>query len=105
MSVALTGLGVGMGALFPRFEVENYAKIAVGIGGLFYMIISLVYIAIIVGLEVNPVYLHLSRQLDPHFGGWAYSIPFYGGVVLISALVTWLPMRMGVKALQRYQLS
>ena len=105
MSVALTGLGVGMGALFPRFEVENYAKIAVGTGGLFYMIISLVYIAIIVGLEVNPVYLHLSRQLDPHFGGWAYSIPFYGGVVLISALVTWLPMRMGVKALRRYQLS
>jgi len=105
MSVALTGLGVGMGAMFPRFEVENYAKIAVGTGGLLYMIISLLYIAVIVGLEVNPVYLHLSRQLDAGFGGWAYSIPFYGGVILISALVTWLPMRLGVKALQRYQLS
>jgi len=105
MSIALTGLGVGMGAMFPRFEVENYAKIAVGMGGLLYMIISLIYIAVVIGLEVNPVYLHLSRQLDPRLGGWAYSLPFYGGVVLISALVTWLPMRLGVKALQQCQLA
>jgi len=105
MSIALTGLGVGMGAMFPRFEVENYAKIAVGMGGLLYMIISLIYIAVVIGLEVNPVYLHLSRQLDPRLGGWAYSLPFYGAVVLISALVTWLPMRLGVKALQQCQLA
>ena len=104
-SIALTGLGVGMGALFPRFEVENYAKIAVGTGGLLFMIISLVYIAVIIGLEVNAVYLHLSGQLDPRFKWWVYSLPFYGGVILISALMTWLPMRLGVKALQRYQLA
>jgi len=32
MTIALNGMGVGLGALFPRFEAENTAKIAVSSG-------------------------------------------------------------------------
>ncbi|MBN1944232.1 MAG: hypothetical protein JW797_01095 [Bradymonadales bacterium] len=50
-SVGVVGLGVGLGAMYPRFHVDNAARIATGFGGFFYMV---------TGVLLNLVILLLS---------------------------------------------
>ncbi len=52
--IGMTGLSVGFGARFPRFDLNDAAMVAVSSGGLFYMIFSLAFIHIIIFLVVLP---------------------------------------------------
>ena len=63
MTIGLTGLGVGMGAMYPKFINENPAQIAMSIGGILYMILSLLYIGVTIVLEAWPVYIYFSQHL------------------------------------------
>ena len=64
MSFALCGIAVGIGALFPNFSSgsaasrrdDNPAKIVSGFGGTFCFILSLVYVVVVIGAEVAPMY-------------------------------------------------
>lgn len=49
-------LGIGVGAVYPRFRVENAARIASSFGGFFYMILGLIFMGGVVVLEAWPVY-------------------------------------------------
>src|SRR5690606_936255 len=42
-ALAVAGLGVGLGAAYPRFDSTNPAEIAVSSGGLLYMVGAFVY--------------------------------------------------------------
>jgi ABC-2 type transport system permease protein len=106
MTVGITSLGMGCGARFPRFNAENVAQVATGFGGMFYMILAMVFIALVVMLEARPVYLFFMAQ----FRG----IPLYGwelaemwallaAAVLLNVLVAIIPMRLGLKHLSRLE--
>jgi ABC-2 type transport system permease protein len=41
MAITLSGMGVGFGALFPRFNLENVAQIQTSPGGILFMIAAL----------------------------------------------------------------
>lgn len=56
MTVGITAIGVGMGAVFPRFHYENVAQIPTGFGGIVFMLVSMLYIGILIGLEAWPYY-------------------------------------------------
>ena len=43
-SVTLTGLAVGLGALYPNFKEDNPSKIVSGFGGTFCLVLSFIYI-------------------------------------------------------------
>ncbi len=60
VTFGIVGLGVGMGAMFPRFKFENVTQIAGSSGGVLYMIASTTFIALILFLEALPVYVYLS---------------------------------------------
>jgi ABC-2 type transport system permease protein len=62
MTLALCGMALGFGTLFPQFETENAAQIPTSFGGLLYMIASVTLIALIIVLEARPVYGYLSAQ-------------------------------------------
>lgn len=105
MTLALTGMGVGMGAMFPKFNYDNQAKIAVSGGGLIYMLLSLIYIGLIIVLEARPVYLHFAGKLRIEHHLLIEDIIFYSGAGLITLIATLLPLKLGAKALSRYELS
>src|SRR5204863_9210692 len=44
MTFTLTGLAVGLGALYPNFKEENPSKIVSGFGGTFCLVLSFLYI-------------------------------------------------------------
>ena len=62
MTLALCGMALGFGTLFPQFETENAAQIPTSFGGLLYMIASVTLIAGVIVLEARPVYTYLSAQ-------------------------------------------
>jgi ABC-2 type transport system permease protein len=106
ITIGLTGLGVGMGAIYPKFINENPAQIAMSIGGILYMIFSLVYIGVTIVLEAWPVYLYFSQQLFRQAGG-AGGISLYLSylcVAILSTCVTLFPLYLGIKRLQSFEI-
>jgi ABC-2 type transport system permease protein len=50
MAAALSGLAVGLGALFPNFKEDNPSKIVSGFGGTLCLVMSFLYISVFVTL-------------------------------------------------------
>jgi ABC-2 type transport system permease protein len=61
--VGLSGLALGLGARFPRFAIDNAAKIATGFGGMLYMLSGLVLLMVVIGLAVAPT-LALAQWIE-----------------------------------------
>jgi ABC-2 type transport system permease protein len=61
-TLAIAALALCFGALFPRFRTENAADIATGFGGLVFMMSSISYLALIIGMEAWPVYMFLDQR-------------------------------------------
>jgi ABC-2 type transport system permease protein len=64
ISFALTGLGIGIGALIPNFKTDNPSQIAIGPGGVLYMFISFVYLAIMFGIQIRPLWFYMIQHPD-----------------------------------------
>ncbi|MBD3329865.1 hypothetical protein GF357_05220, partial [Candidatus Dojkabacteria bacterium] len=106
MTIGLTGLGVGLGAIYPKFINENPAQIAMSIGGVLYMILSLLYIGVTIVLEAWPVYIYFSQQLFRRVSGGG-EMGLYLSYTLVSLLsfgVTVIPMYWGMKRLQSLEI-
>ncbi len=56
ITLAITGLGIGVGAAYPRFNWENVAKIPTGFGGIVFMVLSITMVGVVVVIEWSPVY-------------------------------------------------
>lgn len=101
ITVGLTGLGVGLGALYPVFEHENIAEIAMSTGAIYYMLLSLGYVGVVVMFGVRPIWVHFSQKfLSRDVGGWEVAA-CYAVVVLLTAVAVALPIRMGARSLIR----
>jgi ABC-2 type transport system permease protein len=99
----ITGLGVGMGALYPRFQVENVAHISSGFGGMLYMIMTIGFIGAVVILEALPVYVVLhSKFFRYSIQTWQYGAMgiSFGLLLALMWAAFWIPMRRGLVALE-----
>jgi ABC-2 type transport system permease protein len=102
----IVALGIGFGALYPRFNYENIAQVATGFGGLMYMIFCALFMALVIILEAGPVYFIFWANMKgvPITGlQWLLIIPSFLMVLLLSAFVVFKPMKVGVKALIQYE--
>jgi ABC-2 type transport system permease protein len=102
----IVALGVGLGAVYPNFRHENIAQVATGFGGLIYMIISSVFIALVIMLEAGPVYTILST----HFRGqeishlqWIWIVGSFILVIFLNILAVQRPLAAGLKAINDYE--
>ena len=104
VTYALTGMGVGLGATAPRFDIDNPARIASGMGGVVFMLLGLTYLVVVSAMLAYPIYI--ARYMIGR--GWTPSTPKIVGAaaLFLGALaLTWaahhLPLRMGIRALER----
>jgi ABC-2 type transport system permease protein len=103
MNFSLSGLAVGLGAVYPNFREDNPARIVSGLGGTLNFLVSIAYIIIAVGVQAV---LFQARSLnlihdDYRFAGMvAGTVAF---VVLLSVLATLVPMSLGLKTLERME--
>ena len=105
-SVCLTAMGVGLGAIFPKFDAANTAEIATSYGGILYMIFAIGYIGISEFLLAYPMHMYYTRGIS-FFAGtesllWACLALF--AFLLVQAAAFALPMLRGKRALERLEL-
>ena len=100
MTLALSALALGFGALYPNYESDNAAEIPTSFGGLLFMMAAVTYLVGVIVLEAWPVYHHLAGSLrgDPS-GNLAILSPVLGmvGAATLTALAIVLPLRAGVR--------
>ena len=100
--LGVTALGVGLGAVYPRFETENLASVATGFGGLIYMIISAIYVAVVVMLEAWPVYtIFMSEARNIEIPVWKMGLMLLclAGAVAANIGAIFIPMILGKRRL------
>jgi ABC-2 type transport system permease protein len=100
----LAGLAVGMGAMDPRFDESNPARIASGIGGVLFMLFALFYLVAVTAIMVWPVVAFdtmLEQGWWPRWDRWLK----YGGLLVagfaLTAAVHHVPLRLGARRLER----
>jgi ABC-2 type transport system permease protein len=69
VNAGLCAMGVGFGALFPLFTVENIHQIESSLGGFVYMASSLFYIGATITILSWPMRVHFERRFG-HFAPW-----------------------------------
>ncbi|MFA4985129.1 MAG: hypothetical protein WC712_00965 [Candidatus Brocadiia bacterium] len=93
----LSGLSVGLGALFPNFKEENPSHIISGFGGTVNLVFSLAYVLVTVAMVGVPFQLAAHRH-DGHallilLGGM-------GAAALLALAAGYLPMKYGIRAFE-----
>ncbi len=102
----IVALGIGFGALYPKFKYENIAQVSTGFGGVMYMIVSAIFMGAIIILEAGPVFMiFMAGVRDRVLTGfqWLVIIPSFAAVLLLVALAIHKPMKMGIKSLTQYE--
>ena len=95
-------MGIGLGAAYPDFALENPAQSVTSFGGLVFMITSAIYIGVVTILEAGPVYTIFMAGLRGHSLScfqWIWVIGSFSAAFVLSILAIVLPMRFGEKRL------
>ena len=98
MSAALSGLAVGLGALFPNFKEDNPSKIVSGFGGTLCLVVSFIYISVVVALVAIPG-LRADAKMQFPISDWLA----YGLALFISLALLFVPMGMGYKRVKNLE--
>jgi len=96
----LSGLSVGLGALFPNFASDNPARIVSGFGGTLALVLSLAHITVVLAAEMVISHLNLTGQLKVQGVLWG-CVALGGAAAAISILAGTLPMTLGARHLRR----
>jgi ABC-2 type transport system permease protein len=100
MTLALCGMALGFGTLFPQFETENAAQIPTSFGGLVFMIAAIGLIAGVVVLEARPVYGYLSARFYGTPTSPSEMILGFGAAAILCVVATLVPIRIARRRLE-----
>ncbi len=103
MTLAIGGLAVGMGTLFPRFETENAAQIPTSFGGLVFMMSAIALIGVVVVLEAKPVYTYLSARAFGTAGDLVEMVAGFGLAAAVCAAATVIPVTVALRRLEQLE--
>ncbi len=102
MTFGITAIGVGLGAMYPKFDYDHAAQIPTSFGGITAMIVSVAFVALSVMIEAWPVYLLASRSLRPDGAEpslWVLA-PSLALVAALTAAAVVIFVRLGLKSLE-----
>ena len=98
MTLTLTGLAVGLGALYPNFKEENPSKIVSGSGGTFCLVLSFLYIlgAVVLLAVATP-------WTNPAGASSARTSICLGAFAILSLVIGWLPYHLGLRRVRTFE--
>ncbi len=102
LCISISGLGTGLGALFPQFRYENIASISMSPGGMLFMLIAFLIVLLTVSLEAISFYLYKTAPsiFLPPWMEQAQPV-LTGLVIIVLNLLTFIiPMKLGAKRLE-----
>ncbi|MFH1619069.1 MAG: hypothetical protein ABIG11_04115 [bacterium] len=103
-SLTLSVMGVGLGAVFPRFKLENIHQVESSAGGFIYMACCMGYLGAVIALEAWPVQMHFAERFGRQ-DAWDWGMVSWcaGGMLLLNMAAITVPWKMGVAALEKYE--
>jgi ABC-2 type transport system permease protein len=104
MTFALSGLAMGFGTAYPRFETENAAQIPTSFGGLLFMMSAVCLIGAIIVAEARPVYGYLSAVAagaEPDVIGMVIGFGVAAGLCMLATFVPLAYAQRRLEALER----
>jgi ABC-2 type transport system permease protein len=102
--LGLSGLSVGLGALYPNFSEDNPSKIVSGFGGTLNLVLSLVFVLVVLGAQAGPCFYYYGRwELSGAQFRWVI-VGGMTGIALFSLVACLVPMSMGLRAIQRLEI-
>ena len=99
MSASLSGLAVGLGALFPNFKEDNPSKIVSGFGGTLCLVVSFIYIALFVALAALPDVRRVAKIGVPFSDTGAHLL-----AIALSLVVLLFPMLIATKRVKNLEI-
>jgi ABC-2 type transport system permease protein len=99
MSASLSGLAVGLGALFPNFKEDNPSKIVSGFGGTLCLVVSFIYITLFVALAALPDLRRVVRVDFPVVDTAAFAL-----AALLSAIVLLVPLGLATRRVKNLEI-
>jgi len=99
----LSGLAVGLGALYPSLNEDNPSKIVGGFGGTLNLICSIFFVAAMIALIALPYHARfIGRGFDIRLMQQV-SFPMALGAIVMAASATMVPLWLGVRAIRRLE--
>ncbi len=103
LCISISGLGIGMGAVYPKFKYENIASISMSPGGMLFMLIAFTIILLTVSIEawaffqykkavLSNVPLNLIEKGQLFLAGTA--------IIALNFFTFYIPMKLGKKRLE-----
>jgi len=106
MVFGITAMGVGLGAAYPDFRLENMAQVATGFGGMLFMFLCMGFIGSVIVLEAGSVYTIFMARLRGEaipLVHWVWITLSFGLVAAINVVAVFWPMRLGLERLSRME--
>ncbi len=103
-NLALAGLAVGLGSLYPNFEEDNPARIVSGMGGTLNFLMSVGYITLIIAAQLVVLQGH---ALGAFTGRGEFTFALIAALVFMTVLTlisVFFPMKLGLRNLERTEL-
>ena len=104
MTFGISAIGVGLGALYPKFNYENAAEIPTSFGGAVCMIFSMGFIGLAVMIIAWPIYtlamreIHRGQVFIPEYSVIAPALLIVLALTIITVAVA---LRVGIKRLEQ----
>jgi len=103
-TLAIGGLALGIGTLFPQYDSENAAQIPTSFGGLVFMLLAVALLGAVISLEALPVVEHLrAAQAGAPAGMDATGWLAFGAAAALCVLAGWLPLRLAARRLRHLE--
>ncbi len=104
LTLAISAMALGFGALYPQFDTENAAQIPTSYGGLIFMMTTIALLALVIVVEAVPVYGYLRAT----FNGQPVSvnatmIGAFAAVAAICVTATIVPLKVGLKKMEGFE--
>ena len=104
MTIGIAAIGVGVGAMYPKFNFDNAAEIPTSFGGAVCMMVSIAFIGVTVMIEAWPIYQLALASLRP---GRAIAptlllvAPPVAIVAALTAAVVAISLQLGIRRLEQ----
>ena len=104
LTLAISAMALGYGALFPQFDTENAAQIPTSYGGLVFMMSTIALLAVVIVVEAVPV----SNYLRANFRGEPMTVNIwmvgaFAAVVIICVTATVVPLWIGLRRMEQFE--
>ena len=99
----LSGMAVGLGAMYPNFKDDNPSKIVSGFGGTLNLVLNIAFVFLCVAVQAAPLVLRYTK-LPVYLSGFN-NIPVAILLVMsISIIACVIPLRMGMNAFRKLEI-